>query len=538
MFKNTIFSLLISIFLFFSSLSQKNNFIVVLKDKSGSSLNFESQFSKKSLEKRKKENILFDKYDIPVSKKYISALSQENKVFSPSKWLNSCLIKSNFSASEIKKRYHFVKQVIPISQKKRKDIPLLGNAGRAADPNLYNYTYNQLEATLTASCLHDNGYKGQGILIAVLDAGFPEMDSMLAFENLRANGRIIDTWDFEDDTSFVFYKHSHGTSVSSIITGELDSTYIGSAPEADFAFYITEITSVEINQEEYNLVLALERADSIGADIASISLGYRNFDTLQISYGYTGMDGQTTIVSQGAKVARNKGIIVVSSAGNSGNDGVGSLVSPCDTDSILCVGAINYDSTRATFSSEGPSYDGRIKPDVTNIGDSCYYIGTDDTVRYGNGTSFSCPLTSGLAACLKQAHPNRTNFEIMDAIRQGASNATSPDNIFGWGIPNSCRIDSILTVIDSLYAGTTEHEQILNVRIFPNPATDIISIESNNILNQIIITDFSGKIIKQINFQTFQSLRKLNVSELSSGNYLITIKDVNNLTTSSLFKKM
>lgn len=519
-------------------IAQQNKFIVIYKDKSGSNIQLANTLSPKALQKRKQQNIPFDKYDVPVSQHYLTQIERENKVINSSKWLNASLIKSDFTPEEILSRYSFIKQVIPIVSKPEKNIPLMGTSGNRADPALYNYTYNQLETTKTASCLHDNGYKGQGVLIAVLDAGFPKVDSMLAFSNLRSSGRIVDTWDFEDNASFVYHKHGHGTFVSSIITAELDSTFIGSAPEANFAFYITEIASVEINQEEYNLVMGLERADSIGADIASISLGYRDFDTLQISYGYPGMDGQTTIVSQGAKVARNKGIIVVASAGNNGNQGSGSIASPCDTDSILCIGAINYDSTKATFSSEGPTFDGRIKPDITNIGDSCYYVGTDDTARSGNGTSFSCPLTSGLVACLKQAHPDRTNFQIMNAMKQCADRASSPDNLFGWGIPNGCKVDSILTVLDSVYAGITEKEPFFDVSLYPNPSVNELTISSKNIINQLVVLDLNGKKLTEYHYQTYEAKRSINVSELAKGKYIIYARDVNNLTSRMLFMKM
>lgn len=536
--KLTYLYLIIGFFFTTNVFTQNKTYIIVLKDKQGASLEIENHFSSKALTKRHKENISFDKFDLPVSHKYIQELNTQNTVINASKWLNACLIKSSLDEKTIYEKYPFVKQVIPVIEKPEKAKPILTSGNRAANPSLYNYSYNQLETTKTASCLHDKGYKGQGVLIAVLDAGFPNMDSMIAFSTLRNEGRVIDTWDFQDNSPYVYHKSTHGTLVSSIIAAELDSTFIGSAPDADFAFYITEIAGVEINQEEYNLVLGLERADSIGTDIASISLGYRDFDTLQISYGYPGMDGQTTIASQGAKVARNKGIIVVASAGNSGSDGAGSIASPCDTDSILCIGAIHYDSTKATFSSEGPTFDGRIKPDIANVGDSCYFIGTNDTANSGNGTSFSCPLTSGLVACLKQAHPSRTNFDIMQAMRQGASQHLSPDNFLGHGVPNGCKSDSILRVMDSLASGI--HDKILtfDFKVFPNPSSDNIQIESTHIINKITVMDLSGRVLKEILFNSYNSTREINVADLAKGKYLIISHDINNLTGKVLFTKM
>lgn len=531
------FVLFLLFFVSFRGDSQTQNYIIVLKDKLFSSNEIHSILSPKANQKRKDFGIQFDQYDLPVSPTYLDELSTSCSIKNKSKWLNACLVCTELSPKELSFKYPFIKQVIELNPKPERYSPLMGTGSRA-DSSLYNFTYNQLETTHTASCLHDMGYKGEGVLIAVLDAGFPRVDSTLAFGHLRNNNRIIDTWDFEDNAPFVYHKNNHGAFVSSIITGELDSLFIGSAPRADFAFYITEIASVEINQEEYNLVLGLERADSIGADIASISLGYRDFDTLQISYGYPGMDGQTTIVAQGVKIARDKGIIVVASAGNSGSNGSGSIASPCDVDSILCVGAINYDSTKAGFSSEGPTFDGRIKPDVTTIGDSCYFIDLHDTVRFGNGTSFSCPLTSGLVACLKQAHPSRTNYQIVEAMKLGANQSNSPDNLFGWGIPDGCKVDSVLTVMDSLAIGIKEQLPPITFNLFPNPASEEITIITEAIVKEIRIIDLQGKVVFLTSLTSFTPSLSVDLSFLKSGQYMVCILDINHQVATTIFSKL
>jgi subtilisin family serine protease len=396
-----------------------------------------------------------------------------------------------------------------------------------SDTLLYDNSYDQLEMTSTISCMHNKGFDGSGVLIAVLDAGFPSMDSMKAFAKMRNEGRIIDTWDFEDNNSFVYHKSTHGTSVSSIVGAELDSLFIGSAPKADYAFYITEITSFERNIEEFNLVAGLERADSIGADICSISLGYRNFDTLQTSYGYPGMDGQTTIVAQGVTIARNKGIIISTAAGNNGL-GAGTLASPCDADSILCVGAINYDSTRAWFTSEGPTFDGRIKPEVVTIGRRCFYVRLDDSVRNGNGTSFATPLFSGLVACLKQAHPLRTNFHIIDAIKQNSHLAAFPNNTYGWGIPNACKIDSALTLLDSTLLFSQELKNELKISLYPNPAIDFVTIKSVELISIISIMSLDGKLIRTELVNSAETKYQLDVSGLSKGVYFMIFTSIDN----------
>lgn len=500
---------LLFIFLSSSLFSQTNEYLLFFSNK----LQTESTLEEK------------DFYDIPVNPMYLLNLKEEGEILNVSKWLNGVHYKTQLPQEEIQLKFPFVNQLIPLfPQQKGKSFLLQANEIRSTgDTNTYRHSFSQLEMTKTISCLHDNGYNGNNVTIAVLDAGFPMMDTMLAFRKMRQEGRIVDTWDFEDNASQVYHKHTHGTYVTSILGAELDSTFIGSAPKANYAFYITEIGRFEKNIEEFNLVLGLERADSIGADICSISLGYRNFDTLQVSYGYAGMDGQTTIVAQGVSIAKNKGMIISVAAGNSGS-GAGTLSSPCDADSILCVGAIKLDSTRAGFSSEGPTFDGRTKPDVVTIGEGCAFVGLDDSVRWGNGTSFATPLMSGLVACIKQAHPLRTNFQIMDAIRNNADRASSPDNIYGWGIPDGCKIDSALRYLDSVILGNSEQLQAkIDVSVHPNPTSDFVTISTKELLSSISVYSTSGKRLlkKKINNASLKYM--VSLENMDTGVYFIQL---------------
>jgi len=512
------------------SFSQQKEYILFLNEKPALTENeLFSHFSPKALKQRAK--IGFDFYDLPVSNDFLNQLDIKGKVINKSKWLNAVHYSTRITKENIEIEFPFVNHFIELNPRDiEKDfIVSIENEESLADTALYKNSYNQLEITSTISCMHDKGFDGTGVLIAVLDAGFPKVDSMQAFAKMRNQGRVIDSWDFEDNNSFVYHKSTHGTYVSSIVGGQLDSSFIGSAPQADYAFFITEITRFERNIEEFNLVLGLERADSIGADICTISLGYRNFDTLQLSYGYSGMDGKTTIVSQGVTIARNKGIIISTAAGNSGS-GVGTLSSPCDADSILCVGAINYDSTRAGFSSEGPTFDGRIKPEVVTIGRKCFYVYLDDSIRNGNGTSFATPLFSGLVACLKQAHPLRTNFHIIDAIIKNSHLATTPDNIYGYGIPNACKIDSALTVLDSVILSVKELKRELKANVFPNPVTNILTINSKELISDITLLSLDGKLIKKELVNSARIDYQMNISGIPNGVYLVHITSIDGRT--------
>jgi subtilisin family serine protease len=525
MFKKFIYILFLCFVCTFS-FGQQNEYILFLNEKSILTQNeLKAHFSPKALKQRKK--LGFDFYDLPVSTVYLSQLNKQGGVINKSKWLNAVHYSTQITEENIQKAFPFVSHFIAVNPVEidQNFTASIEQEESLADTALYDKSYNQLEITSTISCMHDKGYDGDGVLIAVLDAGFPKMDSMKAFAKMRNQGRVIDTWDFEDNASFVNHKSTHGTYVSSIVGGQLDSSFIGSAPQADYAFYITEITRFERNIEEFNLILGLERADSIGADICTISLGYRNFDSLQLSYSYSGMNGKTTIVAQGVTIARNKGIIISTAAGNSGS-GAGTLSSPCDADSILCVGAINYDSTRAGFSSEGPTFDGRIKPEVVTIGRHCYYVYLDDSIRNGNGTSFATPLFSGLVACLKQAHPLRTNFHIIDAIKKNSHLAATPDNIYGYGIPNACKIDSALSVLDSTTLSTSELQNELKVSIYPNPVSTLVTIKSLELITDISLLNLEGKTIKKEFINSARISYQLDVSTLSKGIYFITISSL------------
>ena len=286
------------------------------------------------------------------------------------------------------------------------------------------------------------GYKGEGIVLAVIDGGFQNYPigehSGNSLSNTFNTTHWLGSFDFTDDTDdFYGATGYHGTMCLGLIAGERED-YLGAATQADYYFMRSEEDGTESPKEMDNLVAALEKADSLGVNIASISLGYSVFDNEAWDFGYQDMNGQTTRCSQAAQIAARKGMLVCVAAGNEGDKEWHYLTAPADADSILCVGAVDNEGTIAAFSSRGPSSDGRVKPDVCAVGaGSCIVNPSDGSIQYGNGTSFACPLIAGMAACVWSALPDLNAMEIRRRIICSADRYHSPDADYGYGIPNA-----------------------------------------------------------------------------------------------------
>ncbi|MFQ5335213.1 MAG: S8 family peptidase, partial [Flavobacteriales bacterium] len=481
--------------------------------------------------RRQLNGVDLDYYDFPVCSAYLNELKQDCKILNASRWLNAALVETELSAGDIRSTNPFVQKVEELHNggskradkfdftKAKRQNPATG--GSRSLPS-YGHAEKQ-NLQIGTDCLHGQGFMGDSVIIAVLDAGWPGADTIPAFDSLHNDNRVIDTYNFLDMDTLVYHNFWHGTLVTSLMAANYPDSMVGTAPHAQYMFYTTEDVSVEVHQEEYNLILGLERADSMGAQVVSISLGYFVFDTLQGDYTYADMDGQTTICSQGIQVATANGLIVLAAAGNGGPGHIGT---PCDGDSMLCVGATDTLNIIAGFSSVGPSADGRVKPDISCVGKKAAYAGTGGGFGYGNGTSFATPLSAGMVACLVQAHPNRTAQEIVQAVRESADRYNNPDTLYGYGIPNACIADSILTVLDwqdtvvaisGTGAGSSE------IRLFPNPATSLIQIFSpNEPISGIEVFGLDGRRVKTIYCRPERRIR-INLDGLNEGVYVLRI---------------
>ncbi len=317
----------------------------------------------------------------------------------------------------------------------------------------YGMTKDQIEL-LNLDCLHQRGFTGKGVSIAHFDDGYDGFDQLKAFEYARVNNYLKGQYDFHNDSALKYEGNgSHGTNTISIVHGYLPGEYIGTAYDADILLARTEYVPTETHKEEESWKYAVDWALEKKADIITSSLQYNTFDPGEGDYEYKDLDGNTSVIAKAADYAAQKGILVVTIQGNFGTSDWYYLATPGDADSVITVGAVGIDGKKAGFSSFGPSADGQVKPDVMAVGFQTTIIEPSGNIRKGNGTSFAAPAIAGMVACLKQAHPNRSNMEIITAVRQSADRYTKPavKEGYGYGIPDACKADDILSQMDETF---------------------------------------------------------------------------------------
>lgn len=471
------------ILLHFSAFSQFR-FRVDFTDKNNSpySVLSPSQFlSQRAVNRRTNQTIFIAENDLPVNQNYIDSILNSGNIqlLNRSKWLNSITISSDDSTimdlintfSFVKKTERYKKSNSDLSQKKLN--PDKGREGA------YGAALNQTQM-IHIDSIHSLGFRGKGMLIAVLDAGFISTDTMEAFGHLYDNNRMIATKNFVDGTDSVYKDATHGTYVLSTMAAVLPGLITGTAPEANYMLLLSEDMASETIIEEFNWVAAAEFADSAGADVINSSLGYTTFDNNEYNHTYAEMDGNTALATIGADIAASKGILVVNSAGNSGSGAWNFIGVPADGDSVLAIGAVDANRKYASFSSNGPSYDGRVKPDVSAQGSGTVIASLNDSIGSGSGTSFSSPVIAGAAACLWQSFPGKTSMEIFYAIRESASQHNNPDTLLGYGIPNFVTAYQLLNekkIID-----------FINDTIFPapNPFSEKLLVNFYSTINQAV----------------------------------------------------
>jgi hypothetical protein len=383
---------------------------------------------------------------------------------------------------------------------------------------------------LKGDLLHQQNYTGSGKIIAVLDSGFLGVDTAQPFQRLRDNNQILGGYDYVNKSTNFYAVDDHGTLVLSTIGGFTYGKLVGTAPDAQYYLYITEDVASENPVEESNWVEAAEEADRVGVDIITSSLGYFGYDNPNYSHTYSDMTGNSAFASKGANIAFSKGIIVVASAGNDGDNLTEKHIGvPAEALNVLAIGAVDSSRNYASFSSQGPSADGRVKPDVMAQGQASVLSDVSGTITTANGTSFSCPILAGMVACLWQALPTKTNQEIKQLITQSADRYASPTVQFGYGIPDfSLALANRLSVLDF-----SKNDFV----VFPNPTSDSISVTLTKGFDTgtiILYTVLGQKVLeKKISSQS----PVISIKSLENGTYLYKIESNRFSKSGKILKK-
>jgi len=417
----------------------------------------EEFLSPTAIEKRTKFNIPVTEQDFPVSRKLIATVKMLDTtavLLATSKWHNGATFYSeNPDFVNIMKGCDFVnyveqtficKEQESFSQENvtyfNENIPIVNI------PNDLDYGYGSKQIRINnAHWLHRLGFKGEGVLLQVQDGGSKNADSIKHFRRHFEDNRVRVVKNIVQPEKSTFRDGSHGTGVWSCIAAYLPGELIGSAPACNFYLVQTEDTRSEFVIEEDYWVTGIEFADSLGIDVHTSSLGYTTFDDSTYYRGYSSTDGKTSRASMAADIAVSKGMIVINSAGNSGSDKWHYVSPPADAVDVLTVGAINSVGQKAPFSSFGPTYDGRVKPDGAAVG-WFTFVGRENNKTFpGNGTSYAAPLFAGMVACIKQAFPNKTACEIVDAVRKSGNQYAVPDTALGYGITDFLKVYNLLS---------------------------------------------------------------------------------------------
>lgn len=424
---------------------------VYLSDKKGSpySLAHPSRFlSRRSLDRRKRQHLALDSTDLPVSPRYIRQIekNEEVSVIGQSRWKNTLLIRvKDTTLLQTLDQLPFVQKrklvwlspdSITLTAERVKYLDRFDEHDHRPDQR-YGRSHEQIRL-LQGQRLHDIEMEGAGMMIAIIDGGFRNVDRIPAFQRADIRGYK----DFVCPPSpSVFAETDHGTKVLSAMALNEPFYYIGSAPKSAYWLLRSEDQQTEQEVEEDYWVMAAEFADSVGCDLINSSLGYNEYDHARMNHPLWHLNGQTAFISQAASMVADKGIILINSAGNSGMGPWKKITVPADAENILTVGAVTPDAPYriAPFSSIGPSQDGRVKPDVVAVGAPAFLVNGRGNIMQDMGTSFAAPMVCGLAACLWEALPEKTAKEIMELIRLSSNNYEHPDNIYGYGIPKFWR---------------------------------------------------------------------------------------------------
>lgn len=533
---------LLVLFLFlisFCGFSQEEDAWVYFNDKPNAQTflnNPLTMLTQRALDRRATQGIALDVTDAPIEQTYLNQIAAATGITikAQSKWLNCLHVRgsqsdiSALASLSFVNHIHFADNSLNFKMAKPKKNTPVNKQMNVQTSFAYGTSANQIEM-LNGQYLHQANDTGSGKIIAVLDAGFIGVNTIAPFARMFNLGHYLGGYNFVAGNTDVFSTHNHGTMALSCMTGYADGQLVGTAPDAGYYLFITEDVSGENPVEESYWVQAAEEADRLGVDVISTSLGYFEYDNANYSHTYADMTGNTAFASQGANIAFSKGMIVVASAGNSGSSSEPHVGVPAEATHVLAVGAVDANRNYASFSSIGPSFDGRIKPDVMAKGQGTTLSNTNGDIVTASGTSFSCPVMAGMIASFWQAVPNFTNQQVIDFVKQSADRFSNPDFQYGYGIPDFQL--ALTTALLSVNAASKDY-----FTMAPNPANDTIFISFPNGFETSTIQFYNalGQLVLE---RPITQSESLSVQSLESGVYFYKIKSDSHKQSGKLIKK-
>lgn len=534
--KNVIYWIFILLLIngLYKSSHAQNLYRLYLTDKNQTRLSIQQAnkfLSIRAIERRTKNNIPITIEDIPIPDIYLNQIKTLGaNIICSSKWMNTVVVEvKDSSIINSMKSLPFIDRIILVktsdwTEKQISRDKFLVNQSytEILDSLAYGLAFTQL-AIHNGQFLHEQGYTGKNILIAVIDAGFKRANEYITLRKVFAENRIVDVKDFVYPETDIFQIGSHGAMVLSVMAASDKDLMIGTSPDALYLLLRSEDINAEYPAEEDFWVAAAEYADSLGADIINTSLGYTQFDNEAFNYGYSDMNGKNAFISLAAQKAAEKGILVVVSAGNERAKPWHFIGAPADARDVLTVGAIKANKDITTFTSSGPTADGRIKPEVVAMGENVLTETVPSIIDQVNGTSFSAPIISGLSACLLQAFPKTPAWKLRLSIISSSNHFHLPDSIYGFGIPDFQSAFQILL---------QNHSNIEFFSIYPNPFSSKLILQFLNPDGDDIEIDcyhISGKLMFHLRTQqtNFYDLSRF-VTQISTGFYIFYIKSKRN----------
>ena len=534
---------LLSVFLvgaWFTGISQ-HRFFVYFKDKANSPYSVsdpDAYLSQRALDRRTRSGIAITQEDFPVNPDYVNQVQSTGaEVYYTSRWMNGAIVQADSSVLTQIEAMTFVDSIAYIAKNpklsRERSIPSI--PAQFMEPAFIGANSDFQLGVMNVHDMQMDGYRGEGMTIAVLDGGFMGAHLFTPLSEVFQEGRFLGGEDLVTYGGDPFKYSGHGTAVLSTIASNVPDL-IGTAPKANFLLYVTEDVGSEFRIEEYNWLIAAEMADSAGADIIQSSVGYSVFNDASMNYAYEDLDGNTTIITKAANKAFEKGMVVITSAGNEGNSNWKYITAPADGYSVIAVGSIDSNYQRSSFSSFGPTSDGRIKPDVATLGRGVAQMALNGDIQTGNGTSYAAPQVAGFVAGIWQAKPHWTHVDIVNTLRNTSTLKLNPNNSLGYGIP---------IYENAVLGGVLDLTEILaeKITVFPNPLIDdqlYIDLTHRRITSDIGVDlfDAQGKNIHQTMIASgTQDIVKVKLPDMPKGFYILTLRSSEFSKTVKLIKE-